>query len=172
MNVNIIILIPRQRLANYTEPDECTLVPDNWATIEITNTSEGDALHGQNYTLICTVEATIHRKKIQPKVHWYNSDGLVIKTGGRLKVVRANINGTTTTLSLTFSPVLHEDGGVYSCRAQVTVPWMATQPPVKRSSVNMAVTSNILILYTHNYRFYNKIYSYVYTCLNNNLNRT
>ena len=110
--------------------------------MDITNTTEGDALHGHNYTLICTVEA-IQGMNIAPQVQWYNSEGSIVQTGGRLDVGTVDSNGTTTTLSLTFSPVLHEDGGAYSCRAQVTVPWMTTQPPVKRSSVNMAVTSKL-----------------------------
>ena len=116
------------------------LVPDNWATIEITNATEGDALDQHNYTLICTVQA-IQGMNIAPQVHWYSSDGSIIATGGRLVVGTVNTSGNITTLSLTFSPVLHDDGGVYSCRAQVTVPWMTTQPPVKQATVNMPIIS-------------------------------
>ena len=116
------------------------LVPDNWATIEITNVTEGDALHQYNYTLICTVQA-IQGMNIAPQVYWYNSDGSIVETGGRLTVGTVETNNSVTALSLTFSPVFHNDGGVYSCRAQVTVPWMTTQPPVKQASVNMAVIS-------------------------------
>ena len=114
-------------------------MPDNWATIEITNVTEGDALHEHNYTLICTVQ-TIQGMNIAPQIQWYHPNGSQVETGGRVKVGTLDSDNDTT-LSLTFSPVLHDDGGVYYCRAQVTVPWMTTQPPVKRSSVNMAVTS-------------------------------
>ena len=116
------------------------IVPDNWATIEITNVTEGDALHQHNYTLICTVQA-IQGMNIAPQIYWYNSDGLIIETAGRLTVGTVETNDSVTALSLTFSPVLHGDGGVYSCTAQVTVPWMTTQPPVKQANVNMAVIS-------------------------------
>ena len=116
------------------------LVPDSWATIEITNVTEGDALHQHNYTLICTVQ-TIQGMNIAPQLYWYNSDGLVLESGGRVQVGTMDADGNVITLPLTFSPVLHGDGGVYSCRAQVAVPWMTTQPPVKQASVNMAVIS-------------------------------
>ena len=78
---------------------------------------------------------------IVPQVYWYDSDGSIVETGGRLTVGTVETNDSVTAVSLTFSPVLHNDGGVYSCRAQVTVPWMTTQPPVKQASVNMAVIS-------------------------------
>ena len=121
-------------------------MPDDWATIEITNVTEGDALHQHNYTLICTVQA-IQGMNIAPQVYWYYPNGSQVETGGRLKVgtTETATNDSITTLSLVFSPVLHDDGGVYSCRAQVTVPWMTTPPPVKQASVNMAVTSKLTI---------------------------
>ena len=81
---------------------------------------------------------------IAPEVHWYHPDGSLVETGGRLTVGTAETDGTVTTLTLTFSPVLHDDGGVYSCRAQVTVPWMTTQPPVILDSMNMVVISKFL----------------------------
>ena len=120
-------------------------MPDSWATIEITDLSNGDVLHEHNYTLICTVQV-IEGMNIVPKVHWYDVDGSLAETGERLTVGTAETDGTVTTLALTFSPVLHDDGGVYSCRAQVTVPWMTTQPPVKLESVNMVVISELLSL--------------------------
>ena len=115
-------------------------MPDNWATIEITNLSNGDALHNNNYTLVCTVLA-IQGMNIVSEVHWYHPNGSVVETGGRLRVGTTKSRRSVTTLSLTFSPVVHADGGEYYCRAQVTVPWMSTQPPVKRESIKMAVTS-------------------------------
>ena len=97
------------------------IVPDNWATVEIVNLTQGDALHQHNYSLMCTVQA-IRGMNITPEVYWYSSDGTVIKTEGRFKVDTVQKNSSITTLSLTFSPVLHnQDGGVYSCRAQVTI---------------------------------------------------
>ena len=121
------------------------IVPDDWAAIKITNTTKGDALHQHNYTLVCTVQA-IQGMNIVPQVQWYHPNHSQVETGGRVKVGAMKTTGTVTSLSLTFSPVLHSDGGVYSCRAQVTVPWMTTQPPVKQASVNMAVISKLTLL--------------------------
>ena len=115
-------------------------MPDNWATVEIANVTEGDALHQLNYILICTVQ-TIQGMNIAPQVYWYNSDGSIIETAGRLEVSTAETSDSITILLFTFSPVLHDDGGMYLCRAQVTVPWMITQPPAKQASTNMPVTS-------------------------------
>jgi hypothetical protein len=96
------------------------IVPDNWATIEITNLTQGDALHQHNYSLMCTVQA-IQGMNITPEVYWYSSNGTVIQTEGRFEIDTVYENSSVTTLFLTFSPVLHDqDGGVYSCRAQVT----------------------------------------------------
>ena len=119
------------------------LVPDNWTTIEITNLTNGDALHDHSYTLICNVNA-IQRMNIAPVVHWYYPNGSQVETGGRLVVGTAETVSPKTTLSLTFSPVLHEDGSLYSCRASVTVPWMTSQPPAIEESINMKVTSKHL----------------------------
>lgn len=122
------------------------LVPDNWATIEITSLTQGGALHQHNYSLICTIR-TIQGMNITPQVYWYNSNGTIIQTGGRFRVDKVNKNSSITTLSLTFSPVLHNhDGAVYSCQAHVTVLWMTTQPPVKQASVNMAVISKAQLI--------------------------
>ena len=115
-------------------------VPDSWASIRITTSPFRDALHNHSYTLVCNVLA-IPGMNIAPEVTWYHPDGSQVETGGRLTVGSVETTGTTTTLSLTFSPVLHEDGGEYSCSAEVTVPWMTTQPSVKWEQVNMVVTS-------------------------------
>ena len=93
--------------------------------------------------LVCTVRL-MTGLRIAPDVNWYHNgtDGSVIESSEHVIVNKTYSNSNTViTLSLTFSPVLNDDGGVYSCRAQVTVPWMTTQPPVKQGSVNMAVTS-------------------------------
>ena len=122
-----------------------SIVPNSWATIEVTNTTKGDALHEQRYVLVCTVRL-MTGMRIVPNVNWYynnSADGSIVEISERITVnTRYSNSNSVITHTLTFSPVLNEDGGVYSCQAQVTVPWMTTQPPVKQASVNMAVTSN------------------------------
>ena len=119
------------------------VVPDSWATIEITNVTKGDALHEHKYILVCTVQIT-RGMKIVPDINWYSADGRVVETNERI-AIRKDHSDTVVSLKLTFSPVLSDDGGEYTCRAQVTVPWMTTQPPVKLGSVNMPVTSKSVV---------------------------
>ena len=79
---------------------------------------------------------------IPPVIQWQHSNGSVVESRQHI-----TINGPRTissgvkTISLTFSPVLTDDGGEYFCRAQVTVPWMTDQPTVRSASVNVVVTS-------------------------------
>ena len=118
------------------------LVPDNWASIEITNLTHEEPLQDNQYTLICSVK-TIEGMNLPLEVHWYLSDDPqnLIQTGGRLRVDPPETTGTITTLKLTFSHLLHDDGGDYTCRAKVNVSWTVSQPPVKKEVFNVVVTS-------------------------------
>ena len=116
-----------------------SIVPDNWASIEIT--TDGEPLHGNNYTLICSVKTMIEGINLPIEVHWDHSDGLQFQRGGRLRVGSPVTNGNITTLRLNFSRLLHDDGGNYTCRASVTLPGMTTQPVVKNTTMNVVVTS-------------------------------
>ena len=78
---------------------------------------------------------------IAPQLQWYYPNGSQVKRGEQVMVGAVETTGTITSLTLKFSPALHDNGGVYSCRAQVTVPWMTTQPPIKQASINMPVIS-------------------------------
>ena len=100
--------------------------------------------HGSNYTITCTVHI-IKGMNLPTFIQWYHSNGSLLKNGHRIIFASAKPqttnSGTTRVVSLTFAPVLSEDGGEYSCRAQVFVPWMTEQPRVHSSSVDVVVTS-------------------------------
>ena len=103
-------------------------------------------MHEQRYVLVCTVRL-MTGLRIVPDIHWYWANGSVIGTSERMTVNTEYSNSNTVIAhTLTFAPVLNYDGGVYSCKAQVTVPWMTSQPPVKQASVNMAVISEYCCL--------------------------
>ena len=117
-------------------------VPDNWASIEIIDLTHEEPLQDNQYTLICSVK-TIEGMNLSLEVHWYSSGGTynLMQTGGRIRVDQPDTNGSVTTLKLTFYRLLHEDGGDYTCTAKVYVPWMVSQPPVKKEMFNVVVIS-------------------------------
>ncbi len=115
-------------------------VPDDWASVAITNPTGENALHGTEYTLLCTVTG-IPGMTLPPSVEWVGTDGDVIEGSDGNRTVSAVMSqGTVSTLSLTFNPVLSSDGGKYTCRASINVPWMNNQPPIKSTSIHMPVT--------------------------------
>ena len=79
---------------------------------------------------------------IPPVIQWYHPNGSVVESTDRIMIDSPQSIRSYVKISLLkFSPVLSDDGGVYTCRAQVTVPWMTNQPVVHSASVNMVVTS-------------------------------
>ena len=144
-------------------------VPDDWATVDITNSTNQNALHNTNYILTCTV-MVIDGMNLDPTMEWVGPNGFVVpvESGTNITVSNTSRNpcddgwsasgsgssgsgsgsggcGSSSDfksfLILSFDPVLSSDGGRYTCRAAISVPWMATQPPVISSSVDMHVTS-------------------------------
>ena len=103
-------------------------VPDDWASVAITNSTGANALHGTQYTLLCTVTG-IPGMTLSPSVDWVGPDGDVIEeSDGNRTLGDVVTRGTISTFSLTFNPVLSSDGGRYTCRTSVNVPWMDRQP--------------------------------------------
>ena len=118
-------------------------VPDDWATVDITNSTNQNALHNTNYVLTCTV-MVIDGMNLALSVEWVGPDGVVVASEGNRTVGQVETQGTTSTLTLSFNPVLSSHGGRYTCRAAISVPWMATQPPQHSTSVDMPVTCESL----------------------------
>ena len=101
---------------------------------------EGDAaLHGNSYTLTCTV-TLISGITLPVTMEWiYNNVSII--PSDHLLVNKENTSSLVTTLHLTFAPIETTSGGDYTCRASVHVPWMDQQPPVISESVHIPVTS-------------------------------
>ena len=79
-----------------------------------------DPSAGESYTLTCTVEV-VERLTVTPDVEWLDPDNNTITTGGDITVGSPQRSGTTTTLTLTFNPLLTSHGGEYTCRANITI---------------------------------------------------
>ena len=121
-------------------------VPDDWATVAITNSTNQNALHNTSYVLTCTV-MVIDGMNLDLSVEWAGPDGVVVVSEGNRTVGQVETQGTTSTLTLSFNPVLSSHGGNYTCTAAISVPWMATQPPQHSASVDMPVTCESLCPY-------------------------
>ena len=119
-------------------------VPDDWATIEISNfqgnSSGQDALDNTDYTLVCAARV-ISGMTLPVRMEWVGPDGAVVRSEENRTVGEVETYGTFFTLTLTFHPVFSSDGGRYTCRAATTVPWMTRQPATISNSVHMPVTS-------------------------------
>ena len=120
-------------------------VPDNWAYVTIESEPEDNALHGSEYTLLCTAR-TITGMTLQPSMEWVGPDGTVLVNEENVTIGEVETQGTVSTLSLFFHPVLSSQGGFYTCRATVNVPWMVDQPDQISARFNMPVTSKYTLI--------------------------
>ena len=89
---------------------------------------------------MCTVNA-INGMTLPPLMEWVGPDGTVLASEENVTIGEVETQGTVSNISLFFNPVLSSQGGYYTCRATVNVPWMAVQPPQLSASFNMPVTS-------------------------------
>ncbi len=125
---------------SYTHANITIAVPDDWASVDITNSTGENALHDTEYTLLCTV-TVIPSMKLPPTVEWVGPGGDVIEGSDGNRTVSAVVTqGTVSTLSLTFNPVFSSDGGRYTCRASINAP-LVKEPSNISTSVHMVVTS-------------------------------
>ena len=120
-------------------------VPDNWANVSIESEPENNALQGSEYTLLCTVRA-ITGMTLQPSMEWVGPDGTVLVNEENVTIDEVETRGTVSTLSLSFHPVHSSQGGFYTCRATVNVPWMVDQPDQISARFNMPVTSKYALI--------------------------
>ena len=115
-------------------------VPSNWGSIQIRAKSRDAAQNGSVFTLLCTLEA-IAGMTLPPTLQWVGPDGTVVRSDDNRTVVgMVRTQGTVSTISLSFNPVLTSDGGMYMCRAAVYVYWMSIQPRTLTTLYDMPVT--------------------------------
>ena len=68
-------------------------VPDNWGTIEISNSTNEDAVHQTDYTLICTM-SVIDGMTLTPDFEWFYPNGSVIVSDGNIVISDPQKEGT------------------------------------------------------------------------------
>ena len=76
------------------------------AGVQVTISSEGQSIAGEEYTLVCSVSPADGESVDDLTVEWLNASGSVVKSGSG-----------TTQLTHTLNPLLPSHGGEYRCRA-------------------------------------------------------
>ena len=104
--------------------------------VQVSSMSQGEAVAGQQYTIICTVAFPLGLTS-PISVQWYGSDGL-ISNGSEITVGEALTSATNITSSIHFNPLRTSHGGQFSCRATLTSP----APPY---SLTRSVDIDILV---------------------------
>ena len=115
-------------------------VPDEWAAVDIWNSTGENALNNTDYILTCTV-TVIEGITLPVIVEWVGPDGDVVMSEGNRMVGEEEVQGRVSTLSLSFNPVFSSDGGSYTCRAAISVPWVGSDPVQLQATMDMPVTS-------------------------------
>ena len=84
----------------------------------VTITSSGVPISGGTYNLTCTVEVNV-----PPTVQWlYSSNGTAVTNGSNITVETQTATGSTTTLTLAFSPLHTSHRGLYTCQSTIHSP--------------------------------------------------
>ena len=133
-------------------------VSNNWATFSTSTTPSSSALHNNDFTLTCEVK-TIPGMSLPVSIEWVLPNGSVATAQGNRTVGSVITTNSTLTspqeqfcgispssivissLPMTFDPVRNSDGGTYTCRAVIRVPWMIQQPKQLSATTDMPVTN-------------------------------
>ena len=76
-------------------------------------------------------------------MEWMYNNASIVPNNHMTIRTKENTSSLVTTLRLTFAPIVTTNGGDYSCRASINVPWMNQQPSVISQSVHIPVTSEL-----------------------------
>ena len=113
-----------------------TLLPVPIDDVQVTSMTEGVAVAGQQYRIICTV--TFPLGLTNPiAVQWYDSNGIV-SSGNGITLGGAITSTTNITSAIAFNPLRTSHGGQFSCRATIT----SSAPPY---SLTRSVDVDILV---------------------------
>ena len=130
-----LLFIPQDYL--YLHDLFSTELPQN-----ITITSSGVPISGATYNLTCTVEANVPQT-----VQWlYSSNGSEVTSSGNITVETERTTNSTTTLTLSFSPLHTSHGGQYTCQSKIDTP-----PSTVNATRNVIVQGWCMHGYTYVY---------------------
>ena len=98
--------------------------------------SVGSSVAGEQLTLTCSVSVLEGASGI-PIVEWRGADGSILTNmeSGRIVVGDPTTNGSTTTVTLQFSPLHTSNAGVYTCQGALSF-----TEPERTDTVTLAET--------------------------------
>ncbi len=100
------------------------------------------ATAGSTRTLSC-VTSVVEGLVVNPSVVWMYSDGNVVLSGDEITVGSPEVMGNTTTLTLTFSPLLTSHGGEYVCLASITIKEVSIEDLSSTAAVTVTVNCKL-----------------------------
>ena len=115
------------------------LVPPT--AVSISTSSEGTAVAGQRYIILCTVTKQ-NELSVMPEITWLDSNGMEIS--GQI-ISTSSRNTTDFSSSVEFNPLLTSHGGIYVC--QVSLSSATLSLPLNSSAVSTVTVQSMTNLY-------------------------
>ena len=131
-------------------------VPEQWVAFS-TFSPGGSAVHKTIYTLFCKV-SPIPGMNLPVSIEWILPSNVLVTNKGNITIGRAvetNSSSTTSTCSISqnyllttslpiiFAPIVNSDGGGYTCRASIRVPWLRQMLMQLSATIQIPVTSKL-----------------------------
>ncbi len=105
------------------------------------------ATAGSTRTLSC-VTSVVEGLVVNPSVTWMYSDGNVVLGGEEIAVESPEVMSNTTTLTLTFSPLLTSHGGEFVCLASITIKEVSIEDLSSTAAVTVTVNGKLWVQVT------------------------
>jgi len=99
-------------------------VPQSWATVQISAPPDDSAVVGREFVMTCTV-TVVRGLTVVPSVFWTGPDGNLTDKQS-ITVGPAETIGIVTNVSLTLHYLQSSEGGLYFCKATISIPRMET----------------------------------------------
>ena len=122
-------------------------VPDNWTTVSVTPSTRETIFNNTQYSLICTVSTISGLGNLPVMVEWVGPNGTAVGSEENRVLGDVATEGTMHTLTLTFDPIFHGDGGTYTCVASLSVDWEKGQPPQHSVPHHVPVISESRVIF-------------------------
>ena len=118
------------------------VVPQAWATVQISSPPDDSAIVGREFVMTCTV-TVVRGLTVIPEVIWTGPDGNLTETND-ITMGYKQTSGLVTHRSLTLHSLQSSEGGLYSCMAVISISGLEPSPQIS-SSKHLTVISTLTI---------------------------